>query len=63
MCLQETIKEVNIKGYRSFCSLRKDGVKRINHGGVATLIANELTGGISHLKNLTNSSDILVIKI
>ena len=41
ICLQETIKDIKIPGYRSFSSLRPG--TNINHGVVVSLILNKLT--------------------
>lgn len=60
VCLQETIKPVTIPGYKSYCNIRKG--KSINHGGVCTLVRNDLVSGITRIGNITDSSDIIIIK-
>lgn len=61
VCLQETIKPVAIPGYRSFCNIRKG--KSVNHGGVCTLVRNDLSEGVRRINNITESSDFVILKI
>jgi exonuclease III len=64
MCLQETIKSFDIKGYRSYSNLRKStSGKTINHGGVVTLVSKKISHGVERMSHLTKSTEILIIKL
>ena len=65
MCLQETIKTVELKGYQTYSNLRKSssGTNRVNHGGIVTLVSKKLSPGIERMNHITKSTEILAIKL
>lgn len=60
VCLQETIKPVLVSGFKSFCNIRKGTA--VNHGGICTLVRNDLSSGVSRVNNITESPDIIVLR-
>jgi len=61
ICLQETIKDVKIPGFRSYSSLRPG--TNVNHGGVVSLVSNHLQGGVRRVKNVSTSPDFVILKL
>lgn len=60
VCMQETIKPVALSGFRAFNNIR--GGCRVNHGGLCILVKNNIINGITHMTDITDSSEVIIIK-